>query len=223
MENAAPPRNTWSTRDLTFPGCPASPPNRPTSQPLGRRILRWARGSGSSVQDVQLMLEEYKRLAKVFSSTCARVARLGRRGSPGLPRMGPLPATAACHADWRVVSLVAPAVYVMFVRASGPSDVCTPLVPLLVFRPGPHSPSPTLCTLSPAAAMKGMKIPKNLKGDMNPRNMQVGAGGSLLSSCKEWWSRRGWDEVLSGPAAEPWVHASNPSPHPTPARPTSLR
>jgi signal recognition particle subunit SRP54 len=24
----------------------------------------------------------------------------------------------------------------------------------------------------PAAAMKGMKLPKNLKGDMNPRNMQ---------------------------------------------------
>ncbi|KAL6779796.1 SRP54 [Auxenochlorella protothecoides x Auxenochlorella symbiontica] len=54
------------------------------------RILRWARGSGSSVIDVQLMLEEYKRLAKVFST-----------------------------------------------------------------------------------AMKGMKIPKNLKGDMNPRNMQA--------------------------------------------------
>lgn len=36
-----------------------------------RRILRWARGSGSSVIDVQLMLEEYKRLAKVFSSKCA--------------------------------------------------------------------------------------------------------------------------------------------------------
>lgn len=32
------------------------------------RILRWARGSGSSVQDVLLLLEEYKRLAKVFSS-----------------------------------------------------------------------------------------------------------------------------------------------------------
>ncbi|KAL4440590.1 hypothetical protein ABPG75_003591 [Micractinium tetrahymenae] len=53
------------------------------------RILRWARGSGSSVQDVVLLLEEYKRLAKVFST-----------------------------------------------------------------------------------AMKGMKLPKNLKGDINPRNMQ---------------------------------------------------
>jgi signal recognition particle subunit SRP54 len=53
------------------------------------RIMRWARGSGSSVQDVLLLLEEYKRLAKVFST-----------------------------------------------------------------------------------AMKGMKLPKNLKGDINPRNMQ---------------------------------------------------
>lgn len=28
----------------------------------------------------------------------------------------------------------------------------------------------------PAAAMKGMKLPKNLKADMNPRNMQVRPG-----------------------------------------------
>jgi len=34
------------------------------------RILRWARGSGSSVQDVLLLVEEYKRLAKVFQSEC---------------------------------------------------------------------------------------------------------------------------------------------------------
>lgn len=32
------------------------------------RIVRWAKGSGSSIMEVQLMVEEYKRLAKVFSS-----------------------------------------------------------------------------------------------------------------------------------------------------------
>jgi len=53
------------------------------------RLERWARGSGSSVLEVQLLLEEYKRLAKVFTT-----------------------------------------------------------------------------------AMKGMKLPKNMKGDINPRNMQ---------------------------------------------------
>ena len=53
------------------------------------RVLRWARGSGSTVMEVQMMLEEYKRLAKMFST-----------------------------------------------------------------------------------ALKGMKLPKNMKGDMNPRNMQ---------------------------------------------------
>lgn len=31
-----------------------------------------------------------------------------------------------------------------------------------------------LPSLPSAAAMKGMKLPKNLKGDINPRNMQVG-------------------------------------------------
>ena len=54
------------------------------------RLERWARGSGSNVMEVQMMLEEYKRLAKMFGT-----------------------------------------------------------------------------------AMKGMKLPKNLKGDMNPRNMQA--------------------------------------------------
>lgn len=53
------------------------------------RVERWARGSGCSILEVQMLIEEYKRLAKVFST-----------------------------------------------------------------------------------AMKGMKLPKNLKGDMNPRNMQ---------------------------------------------------
>lgn len=53
------------------------------------RIMRWARGSGTSPQEVQSLLEEYKRLSKAFTTT-----------------------------------------------------------------------------------MKGMKLPKNLKGDMNPRNMQ---------------------------------------------------
>lgn len=32
------------------------------------RLERWARGSGSSVAEVQLLLEEYKRLAKVFTT-----------------------------------------------------------------------------------------------------------------------------------------------------------
>lgn len=54
------------------------------------RIERWAKGSGASVMEVQFLLEEYKRLAKMFGT-----------------------------------------------------------------------------------ALKGMKIPKNLKGDMNPRNMQA--------------------------------------------------
>jgi signal recognition particle subunit SRP54 len=53
------------------------------------RLERWARGSGCSILEVQMLVEEYKRLAKVFTTT-----------------------------------------------------------------------------------MKGMKLPKNLKGDMNPRNMQ---------------------------------------------------
>lgn len=69
-----------------------------------------------------LLLEEYKRLAKVFSSGLAAVS-----GGPG----------------WLALSQ------------------CAVSCPCAV----------TLRSL-PAAAMKGMKLPKNLKGDMNPRNMQ---------------------------------------------------
>jgi signal recognition particle GTPase len=32
------------------------------------RLLRWARGSGNSLDTVHHLLEEYKRLAKVFQS-----------------------------------------------------------------------------------------------------------------------------------------------------------
>ncbi|PRW05785.1 signal recognition particle 54 kDa 2 [Chlorella sorokiniana] len=44
------------------------------------RILRWARGSGSSVQDVVHLLEEYKRLAKVFS-TAMKGMKLPKKGN----------------------------------------------------------------------------------------------------------------------------------------------
>lgn len=54
------------TRDHMLRSHPPARPSPPQSEPT--RIVRWARGSGSSILEVQCLLEEYKRLAKLFTS-----------------------------------------------------------------------------------------------------------------------------------------------------------
>ena len=105
--------------------------------------MRWARGSGSSVQDVLHLLEEYKRLAKVFTSEWG----------------GRCVWWAGDGARWGGFVLGA--------------HVC-----VCCGSPCALSPDYQCCLLcAAAAAMKGMKLPKNMKGDMGRGNMQVWGSG----------------------------------------------